>query len=605
MKKLIANNIKSGTMKIKRLFVPVLFFGVINSCIIATPKEYKTYSEPKEPKPVELALWNSVPEGIQATVGSIDERYEKRAVPETDINYNWEGTAWKGEKVNAQFLLWTTETLKQVNLKASDLKDDKGNTIEAKNVSTFFVRYVMTDEFGDKPGGCGPRKAADFDSSLVADVLDPIPYFDIEANSTRPVWVTINIPDTTEPGIYSGTITVNAEQQQKVVFTIRLRVQDKALPKASDWKFHLDLWQNPFAVARYNNVKLWSQQHFDLLRPLMKMLADAGQKCITATIMHKPWGGQTYDHYESLIEWRKSKNAIWTYDYSAFDKWVEFAMDCGIAEQINCYTMIPWGNQFTYFDELTNKDSTFTALAGTKQYEDLWTPFLQKFTKHLEEKGWQNITTIAMDERELEDMQKMIAFIKSVAPKLKITLAGGYHEEINDDLFDLCVASRYNLREEDITQRSEKGFHTTFYVCCVEPYPNNFTFSPPDESAYMGWYAAAKGYDGFLRWAYNSWVKDPLIDSRFRAFPAGDTYLVYPGSRSSIRFERLREGIQDFEKIRILRSELIAENCEEARIKLNKLDDVLSKFEISTLKDTPAKVFVNNGKKTINYLSEN
>jgi hypothetical protein len=30
---------------------------------------------------------------------------------------------------------------------------------------------------------------------------------------------------------------------------------------------------------------------------------------------------------------------------------------------------------------------------------------------------------------------------------------------------------------------------------------------------------------------------------------------VYPGPRSSIRLERLREGIQDFEKIRILREQ--------------------------------------------------
>lgn len=46
---------------------------------------------------------------------------------------------------------------------------------------------------------------------------------------------------------------------------------------------------------------------------------------------------------------------------------------------------------------------------------------------------------------------------------------------------------------------------------------------------------------------------DPLTDSRFRAWLAGDTYLVYPDARSSIRFERLREGIQDAEKIRILK----------------------------------------------------
>jgi hypothetical protein len=68
----------------------------------------------------------------------------------------------------------------------------------------------------------------------------------------------------------------------------------------------------------------------------------------------------------------------------------------------------------------------------------------------------------------------------------------------------------------------------------------------------MGWHADALGYSGFLRWAYNSWVEDPLYDTTHVNWTPGDCFLVYPGGRSSIRFERLREGIQDFEKIRIV-----------------------------------------------------
>lgn len=59
--------------------------------------------------------------------------------------------------------------------------------------------------------------------------------------------------------------------------------------------FHLDLWQNPYAVARYYNVPLWSRQHFDIMKPLMQQLANAGQKVITASVMHHPWAGQTED----------------------------------------------------------------------------------------------------------------------------------------------------------------------------------------------------------------------------------------------------------------------------------------------------------------------
>src|SRR5690606_23291654 len=112
--------------------------------------------------------------------------------------------------------------------------------------------------------------------------------------------------------------------------------------------------------------------------------------------------------------------------------------------------------------------------------------------------------------------------------------------------------------ETILKERIAEGKPSTYYTCCVENYPNGFTFSPPAEHVWIGWYAAAKGFTGYLRWAYNSWVADPLRDSRFRSWPAGDTYQVYPGPRTSIRFEKLIEGIQDFEKIKLLQKEFTA-----------------------------------------------
>ena len=38
-------------------------------------------------------------------------------------------------------------------------------------------------------------------------------------------------------------------------------------------------------------------------------------------------------------------------------------------------------------------------------------------------------------------------------------------------------------------------------------------------------------------------------------FGAGDTYFFYPGPRSGIRFERLIEGIHQYEKVQILKEE--------------------------------------------------
>lgn len=109
----------------------------------------------------------------------------------------------------------------------------------------------------------------------------------------------------------------------------------------------------------------------------------------------------------------------------------------------------------------------------------------------------------------------------------------------------------------------------------MDEFPNTFTFSDAAEATYISWYAAAADFDGFLRWAFNSWVENPLTDSRFRTWPAGDTYLIYPDARSSIRYERTVEGVQDFEKIQILRKDLAAKN---EIVKLEELNQVIAKF---------------------------
>lgn len=48
---------------------------------------------------------------------------------------------------------------------------------------------------------------------------------------------------------------------------VEIDVQNRTLPAPQDWAFHLDLWQNPYSVARYYQVPLWSKEHFDAMLP--------------------------------------------------------------------------------------------------------------------------------------------------------------------------------------------------------------------------------------------------------------------------------------------------------------------------------------------------
>ena len=383
-----------------------------------------------------------------------------------------------------------------------------------------------------------------------------------------------------------------------------LEVQDRVLPKPSDWQFHLDLWQQPWSVARTLSLRDWSTEHWEALRSTLTMLAGAGQKCITTTLVHDPWGGQTFDPYESMVDWRKSPDGSWTYDFTLFDQWVSFVMSCGIKEQINCYSMIPKDYSFRYFDETENEYKVLNAAPGSTAFKDHWRPFLLAFREHLQNKGWLDKTRIAMDDSSLKDMLTLIKFIKANAPEFKIAYSGDYYPEFAGDIYDLSLSVDPPPDSFKMKKRNDLHLLTTFNVDCSKAeHPNTFTFSPLAENTMMGWYAMATGYNGFLRWAYNSWGKDVEKDSRFRSWPAGDTYLVYPGARSSIRFERLREGIQDYEKIRILKASFEKEGTAEANQKLIRIREMLKPFAIPDITNTNASVMVDRAKSILNELS--
>lgn len=537
--------------------------------------------------------WQQLKSPVVVGFVNSNVHYSQDRVPETQVQKSNLLTAWKGEKVHAQLAVWSRMDVPKVTVTVSDLKAKNGCSISRAAVRTGFVGYVWTDEFGNS---CGHRRPMDFDSSLVADPINTSQSFvTLKKNTLQPIWFSMKVPAGTPAGVYSGTVTVKADKSY--LLNVSVKVLDKTLPPPAQWTFNLDFWQHPAAIARVHKVPLWSAAHFSYMKAYYTMLASAGQKNITASIVNEPWNHQTYDDFPSLVKWTKKKDGNWQYDYRLFDKYISFVMDCGINRRINCYSMVPWKIAFPYYDEALGRDTVFTGKIGSPEYNAFWKPMLTDFTRHLKKKGWFGITAIAMDERPMPAMQAVISLLQEVDKNWKIALAGDYHPEIEKDIFDYCIASRWQFPSDTLQVRRQQGKLSTWYTCCVEKYPNGFTFSPPAEHVWIGWYTAAKNMDGYLRWAYNSWTEDPLHDSRFTAWPAGDTYQVYPGPLTSIRFEKLIEGIQDFEKVRLLKEEYKKKG--EAK-KLKELDTVLASFEISKLTSQTAEEMVLKAKEVLN-----
>jgi len=551
-----------------------------------------------------VSAWTTQQKGLHVSFGSEDKLYFRAEVPEIKNEAtSWETTGWKGERLNAQIVVWSPDTLEQVRFKVSDLKNEKEKLLSKDNIQLNKVCYVLANfPYGSNEPNCGesPYK----NGFLFPDRFEAFDRFDVPGKTVRSVWISLNIPADAEPGTYNGYIEVNSKSEHTVL-NVKIKVQNQILPKPHDWKYRYDLWQNPWAIADYYHVKPWSEEHKALLKKHLKLYADAGGTYITTYGVHSPWSDNEYAIEGGMIEWVKHKDGSWKFDYNIFDQYIELAMSVGIDKAITIYTPVPNNNRFRYIDEKTGNYVYESWLPQSDVFKTAWNIFLNDLKTHLEKKGWFEKTYIGINESELSQTLAAIKVVKENSRKWKITYAGDWHKELDTLLDDYCCVYENQPSVNDIKARSAKGFTSTYYVCCHPAKPNTFIFSPPIEGRWISWYSAAKGYNGFLRWAYDAWPEDPMRDARFGSWAAGDCYLVYPGGNSCIRFEKLREGIVDFEKIRILREKASRSTDKAVKDLMKQLDDHLQLF--LTEKDfntEKIKKDVDKGKKILDELSD-
>lgn len=520
------------------------------------------------------------PRALHVSFDSPYRRYEQHESFQDQATMRWEAVAWRGETKQAQAVVWSDRDLEVTGWRVADLAGDRGN-IATKHVSIRRIDFVMGDtEARDWDNPFDPRT----ETVYIADLLRDKTTVDLEPGKVQPFWITIDVPRATPPGRYRGQVTVTASNGDEARLEIDLDVLDLVLPPADEWSFHLDFWQFPANVVFHHNqahpddpIELWSERHLAMLEPFYRHLAGSGQKAITTYIKDQAMGA------DSMVRWlHDPESGAWTYDYRAFDRFVDAMMGWGIDQQINAMSVVGWNkSEIPYINTATGQTQSLDAPIGSPVFAERWNHFLTDFRDHLSEKGWFDRCVLHMDEVPEEEMTHTIDLIKRHDPRWKIGLAWGHQpsDELMASLYDSSGLLGKGEPPKDTSARI-----VTFYTSCAMPFPNPYVTrqSSPAEMVWMAWHAASRGYDGYLRWAYDYWRQPDPINLHDNAWSAGDFSIVYRSSNdesmrclSSVRFELLRQGIQDFEKLRILRDRLEPGGDTAS---LSRIDQMLSKF---------------------------
>lgn len=382
----------------------------------------------------------------------------------------------------------------------------------------------------------------------------------VEAGKNQSIWLTVYVPKDAVPGDYRGSIEITGDGQAQSV-PIKVTVHNFTLPDART--LHITNWYSPNNIANAHGVELYSEAYWRWLEVWARFMADHRQD----TILIQPI---------DLIKGRDDGKGNLTFDFSQFDRFVELFEKAGVIGIIEGGHIAgrngPWETpDFDgFYPAITMPDGSTRKNPQVKvtseEYKHFLSMFLPALQNHLEEKGWldhyvQHLTDEPIPEN-AESYKKAAGYIRQYAPKLKIIDASMC--SLITGAIDIWVPQPKEFGEKlSFFQEREKAGDKVWIYTCLDPkekYMNRFIDYPLLDVRLLHWVNFKYNLPGYLHWGLNYWTGDPFKDLEPNwggdtYLPPGDSHITYPGKSgplSSIRFEAMRDGIEDYELLKLL-----------------------------------------------------
>ena len=399
-----------------------------------------------------------------------------------------------------------------------------------------------------------PSDASSIMSGQIPDPLYPTSFGasdNINAGENQPYWLTVHVPSSAAPGDYTATLTVTVGGQAQDI-PVKLHVFDFALPAKIGFDGN---WNTSFQA-------LGGSESLDKVRELKDFFYD--HRLVPSSVAWPAGlnynGGIEYDCATGTF--KGDSNA---YDFSQLGpEYIDGEGWNGVG--------FPSFQIMQFVNNSTPRPQTFCGVdrgsdhMGTAAYNAEWKKLLSAIDAYLVARGWEGkgyyyVQNEPQGQADYDVAAFLASLTKSAAPHLRIAVSEEPKPEIAEHpaaggaSYDLWWADLSHFSPDYAKKRQALGEDVWWYFLYgdLPPFMNPITIDHAGIESRIAFWAGWKyRIKGFAYYSVTGWGGDPVSDPKPQGTNQnGDGFLLYPPQNgqivSSIRWELLREGEEDFE----------------------------------------------------------
>lgn len=455
----------------------------------------------------------------------------------------------RGEVLSGQCVIQAKNNLTHVTVELSGFKEQiSGSAFPSNELTWDFVGSIPLDSNAPNQPKTALTRIA---PARYPDYLMAEKQLNMTKGKYQPIWLTISIPETARAGTYTGKVTVRSMQGEQSL-PVCIEVYPLTLPAKRNLK--VTEWYTTRNFAKMHGIyEEYSDAWFTMLHKYANNMAAHRQNVFQVPM--------------AAIQIVRSKTGELAFDFTRFDQIAQVFWDTKKMDYLETGELTKFGEggwsstEILYQDFRVNnsENGEKIKLAGTEVLPYL----LPAFENHLRQKGWLSKTLFHIkDEPSVYNAQswrEKSSYIHKYAPDLRRIDAIETSYIISDIEIACPQVDHLGSWYEDFIKQSQAGTELWMYTVGIyqaTSYPNKTIDMPLIDNRIMHWVNYRFDLTGYLHWGWNQWTDNPYQNVGMHI---GDGWHVYPvkdGVLNSLRWEEMRNGIQDYEYFHMLENKI-------------------------------------------------